>query len=279
MSIAFRRPGQVAFRALSTATAADHKPHAKPHAQPHHATHVHAAHLAHGTIGRSTFHAKPEVNEAQLLKMGREIMPKFVASAPGVWGLPGPRSMFFENHHNEWTSIGLWESEGAMEAYKKTEEHNKLMHAFGALIDVGTMKEEVHHADFHYWTPMRQCNWERYPIVVSEWKVKPGFREQCRKLVTKNKAVAEFAHNHGLLFQVLIYNAAETHVAAYAVYRDLLKWEAVQHDMEKHIAEWGLAEFLVDDGQHKTKHDRTHSHTHHHDDGSIIHTNAWVYSE
>lgn len=213
--------------------------------------------------------------------MGRKIMPKFVHSAQGVWGLPGPRSLFFENHHNEWISIGLWESADAMEAYNKSEGHAKLMQDMGALIDVGTFKEDVHDADFHYWSPMKHCNWERYPVEVAVWDVKRGFREHCRKLITENKAVAEWAHKQGLLFQVLTYNAAEDKVVAYSVFRDLLKWEAGQGDMEKNIADWGMAEFVVGDhdaGHHMDKHHRTHAHTHHTHTGTI-HTNAWVYSE
>lgn len=284
MSIACRRPCQVAFRSLSTATTAEHKPHTKPGAHPHHASHahVHKAHLAHGTIAVSKFHVKPEVREAELLKMGREIMPAFVASAPGVWGLPGPRSLFFENHHNEWTSIGLWESAHAMEAFKKSPEHDKLMHKFGALIDVGEMKEQVSQADFHYYEPMRQCNWERYPVEVSEWKVKPGFRKQVKHIITENDSAIAHIHKVGLLFQVLMYNAAETHVVGYSVYRDLLNFESGQHDMEKHLVEWGLADFVVHDEVKKeakhAKHEH-HAHIHHHQSGSTLHSNAWVFSE
>lgn len=166
-----------------------------------------------------------------------------------------------------------------MEAFQKSEDYEKLMHDASALVDAGKMKEEVHHADFHYFEPIRQCNWERYPVEVSEFKVKPGFRKQVRKIITQNKSVAEWAHNHGLLFHVFTYNAAEDHVVAYGVYRDLLKWEVGQVEVEKSLAEWGVAEFMVEDWAHqKAKHHDTHIHTHQHNSGTL-HTNAWVYSE
>lgn len=278
---ACRRPCQAGFRSLSTATTAEHKPHAKPGGQPHHESHVHKSHVAHGTVAVGKFHLKPEARQAEMLKMSREIMPAFVASAPGLWGLPGPRSLLLENHHNEWMHIGLWESANAMEAFKKSPEHDKLMHKFGALIDFGEgeQKEQVSHADFHYYGPMRQCHWERYPVEISEWKVKPGFRKQVKHLITENESAMAHCHKIGLMFQVLIYSAAEDHVVAYSVYRDLLKWEAGQQDMEKHLAEWGLADFIQDvkHEPHVHKHE-PHVHIHHHHSGTL-HSNAWVYSE
>lgn len=279
--MAYRPCLRASSRALSSTsfkTVIDQKAHAEPHAQPH-AQPVHSAHLAHGTTAVRKYHLKPGVRLDQLLMKGRELMPKLVSSAPGVWGLPGPRSMFFENQDHEFTSIGLWESEEAMAAYEKSKDHEILMRDLGAFMNFGEVKGEVHQADFHYWSPMGECNWERFPVVVSEWNVKPGFRQQCHKLVNDSKAVAAYAQNHGLLFQILIYNAVESHVVAYAVYRDLLKWESAQHDMQKHMADWGLAEFIVvDEKQHKAKQHQTPGHIHHHDCGTI-HTNAWVYSE
>jgi len=277
----FWQPRSV-VRGLSTASAADHKLHAQSHhAQPHHWPHTHVAHIAHGTIAVNKFHMKPEIREAQLLKMSREIMPAFVATSPGVWGLPGPRGILFENHHNEWHSVGMWESPSAMEKWKKSAEHDKLMHKFGSLIDIDNMEqnnEEVCGADFHYHEPMRQCNWERFPIEVSEWHVKPGFRQQVHKLLTQNKSAVAWCHHVGLHFQVLKYNAAETHVVAYNVYKDLLRWEAGQGQLKKNFAEWGLAEFVVEDLAKKDIPHQTHAHTHHHQQGHL-HTNAWVFSQ
>jgi len=277
----FRQSSSV-VRSLRFATAVDHKHHAEPHhAEPRHWPRTQVAHIAHGTIAVSKFHAKPEVREAQLLKMGREVMPEFVATAPGVWGLPGPRSIFFENHHNEWNTVGLWESASAMEAFKKSPEQDKLMSKFGSLIDLDKREEEeVCGADFHYYEPMRQCNWERYPIEVSEFHVKKGFRQQVHKVLTQNKSAVAWCHDVGLHFQVLKYNAAETHVVGYSVYRDLLKWEAGQEQLAKKFAEWGLAEFLVEDlaaADKKAPH-QTHAHTHHIGHGHL-HTNAWVFSQ
>jgi len=222
---------------------------------------------------------KPEVREAQLLKMGREVMPEFIASAPGVWGLPGPRSILFENHHNEWTSVGLWESAHAMEAFKKSPAHDKIMHKLGALMDVGKMEEHVVHADFHYYEPMRQCNWERYPVEVTEWKVKPGFRKHVQKLIVDNSPLATFAHKMGIQFQVLTYNKAEDHVMAYTVFRDLLKWKTAQGELQKHMVDWGLADFIEHDSAAKEEVEQdSHHHIHHHQSGTT-HTNAWVFSQ
>jgi len=278
LSMASRRPSQAVFRCLSTATSS-HTPLGKPQAQPHHASHVHKAHLAHGTIAVTKYHTKPEVRQADLLKMGRDMMPEFLASAPGVWGLPGPRSFFFENHHNEWTSVGLWESSNAMEAFKKSPAHDKIMQKFGALIDVGKVDEHVCHADFHYFEPMRQCNWERYPVEVVELKVKPGFRKHLQKLVVDNSPFAAFCNTHGAVFQVLVYNAAEDHVVFYTVFRDLLKWEAAQGELEKNIADWGLADFLEKDVETK-QHAKQDAHNHIHNfERGAIHSNAWVFSQ
>jgi len=254
----------------------------KPQAQQHHASHVHKAHLAHGTIGVTKYHMKPEVRQADLLKMGREIMPEFIASAPGVWGLPGPRSFFFENHNNEWTSVDLWESSSAMEAFKKSPDHDKIMQKFGALIDVGKVEEHVFHADFHYFEPMRQCNWERYPVEVTEWKVRAGLKNHVHKLIVDNSSFVTFCHRMGVVFQVLTYNAAEDHVRTYTVFRDLLKWEAAQGELQKQFVDWGLAEFIeqglvVEATKHEAKQD-AHNHIHTFEHGTI-HSNAWVFSQ
>merc|ERR1712238_155286 len=159
----------------------------------------------------------------------------------------------------EWTSVGLWESAQAMEAWKKSPAHDKIMHKLGALMDVGKMEEHVVHADFHYYEPMRQCNWERYPVEVTEWKVKPGFRKHVQKLIVDNSPLATFCHKMGVHFQVLTYNKAEDHVMAYTVFRDLLKWKAAQGELPKHMVDWGLADFVVEH-HHEAKH---HEAAHH----------------
>ena len=290
---AFRAQGWQVLRASSTATKAAPAKTASPEhhaAEPHvigktghHDIHHYTVHHAVGTTGVATFHFKPEIRMAQVLKMGREVVPKMMAttSGHGAWGLPGPRSIFMEDEETKlYTSMNFWESKEAMEKFEKSEEQQKLMQDVGAFIDIKSMTHAAHSSDFIYYAPIKPCNFERYPVAVMTFKVKPGFRQVCQKLVTSNSDVARWTHDIGLLFQVITYNEAEDEATSYNVYKDLLKYTEGQTHMEKNLADWGIAEYIDWELPHKEggAHD-AHKDAAHHEDPTKVHSNSWVYSE
>jgi len=219
--------------------------------------------MATGTVSKSHWHTKhgPEVG-----KYAREHIPKYMAAVQGVLGLPGPRAIAFENEETkQWTGLMFWESHAASQKAQGSKEHAKLMEGFGPLCDTDKKQEdaEMLHADFHYWAPIKECNYERYPIEVGVYHlVKPGFREFLRKQVESNGDLAKWCNECGVLFAALTWNDAEDKFTVYVMYNDLLKWEAKAEEWPKKFEAWGMAEFM--DLENCTQ---------------AIHSNCFMYSE
>jgi len=266
-SITCGRQHMATIRAASTATVAaakDHKPH---QAGTHH--HVRAAHHVTCVTQTLKYHLKPEVREVQFLKWCRRIMPQFIHLAQGkLLGVPGPRGVFFrDDKTQEYTSMNFWESAEAINTITQKAEHQKIMSEFHGYGDLDTVVEEVHpHTDIFYFASMQQCNWERYPIEVGHWPVHKGTRQQSAKILAENKKFLHWAHDSGCLVLVLKYNEAQDHCISYAVFKDLLKWEAAHVDFGHKLTEWGFAEIVTVPDLNAVELPAPHS-------------NAWVYSE
>lgn len=269
-SISFGRQNLATVRAASTATVAAAKDK-KPHQAPHGTHHVRAAHHVTCTAQTFTYHLKPEIRNVQVLQWARRMMPKFMHSAQGkVLGVPGPRALSFHNDKTqENTCIDLWQSAEAMETQSQTAEHQKLMSEFGAYADADTFHQEVNpHTDVFYYASMEQSNWERYPIEVGVWPMKPGSRQKAAKCLAENKKLLQWVHDAGLLVLVVKYNDAQDQCTSYAVFKDLLKWEALHKDFGHKLTEWGLGELIaVPDINEAAAHI------------PAPYSNAWVYSE
>lgn len=185
-------------------------------------------------------------------------------------GVPGPRSLVFrDDKTQEVTSVDFWESAEAIDAHRHDAEHQKIMSEFRVFADPDTFQQEVHpHTDVLYYSSMPQCNWERYPIEVGHWPVKPGSRQQSVKILSENKSLLQWVHDAGLLVLVLKYNEAQDHCISYGVFKDLLKWDAMHKDFGRKLTEWGLAEIVtvpdIDEAAAQIP---------------APHSNAWVYSE
>jgi len=269
-SISFGRQNLATVRSASTATVAAAKDK-KPHQAPHGTHHVRAAHHVMCTSQTSTFHLKPEVRNVQFLQWCRQVMPKFMHSAQGkVLGVPGPRSLSFQNDKTqEYTAVHLWQSAEAVETHSQSAEHHELMRDFGAFGDADTIKQEVNpHTDVFYYASMEQSNLERYPIESLPWLLKPGSRQQLTKCLTENKKYLQWVHDAGVLCLVLKYNDAQDQCTSFAVFKDLLKWEAMYRDFDQKLMEWGVADLLaIPDLKEACA------------QFPAPHSNAWVYSE
>jgi len=246
-SVTCGRQSLVKFRAASTTTVDAAKEH-KSHQAPQGTHHVRAAH--HVTCCAQTFRyrLKPEMREAQLLHWARRAMPHFLHVAQGkMLGVPGPRGLGFrDDKTHEYTCMDLWESAEAMEMQSKKPEHQKIMSEFDAYVDPDSIQVEVHpHTDVLYYASMPQSNWERYPIEVGHWPMKPGTRQQCVKILAENKNLLQWCHDAGVLVLVLKYNEAQDHCISHTVIKDLLKWETMHKDFGRKLTEWGLAEHLA----------------------------------
>merc|ERR1711957_615518 len=110
------------------------------------------------------------------------------------------------------------------------------------------MKEgdaEMLHADFHYYAPIKECNYERYPMQINvHHLVKPGFREFLRKQVESNKDLAKWINDCGILFGAFTWNDAEDILTVYVMYNDMLKLESAAEEWPKKFEAWGMTEFM-----------------------------------
>jgi len=257
---AFSGNGRMTLRAASTAT------HTATKKRPSTAGKLHAApkilNVATGTVSKNHWRTH---HPAEVAKHAREHIPKYIAAMKGVMGLPGPRAIAFENEEtNQWTGLMFWESHSASQKAHHSKEHAQLMEGFAPFLDMTEMKEgepEILHADFHYWAPVRECNYERYPVSVAVHHVKPGCREFVRKLVEKED-LAKWCHDNSILFAALAWNDAEDKVTVYIMYNDLLKFEAAAGEWPKKFAAWGMTEFMDLDKS-----------------TSVVHSNCFMYSE
>jgi len=219
--------------------------------------------IAAGAISKDHWHTK---HEAEVAKHAREHMPTYLAAVQGVLGLPGPRAIAFENEETkQWTGMVFWESHAASKKAHGSKEHVKLMKGFGPHLDMDEKvgDAEMLHADFHYWAPIRECNYERYPVAVGvHHMTKPGAREFIRKQVTSNHDIAKWANDCSVLFAALTWNDAENKLTMYTIYSDLLKWEAHAEEWPNKFEAWGMTDFM--DLEQST---------------SMIHSNCFLYSE
>jgi len=255
------------IRAASTATAAtatDHKPH---QAGTHH--HVRAARHVTCVTQSFKYHLKPEMREVQFLQWCRRTMPQFINLTQGkLLGVPGPRGLFFrDDETQEHTAMHFWESAEAIDTITQKPEHQKMMSEFHGYCDVDAAHAEVHpHTDILYYASVQQSNWERYPVEVGHWPVHANTRQQSAKILAENQSFLHWAHDAGLLVLVLKYNEAQDHCISYAVFKDLLKWQAAHTDFGRKLTEWGFAEIVKVPDLHAVELPPPHS-------------NAWVYSE
>lgn len=218
--------------------------------------------IAAGTISKNHWHTK---HEAEVAKHAREHIPQYLAAVKGVLGLPGPRAIAFENEETkQWTGMVFWESHTASKKAHDSEEHVKLMEGFGPHLDMDKKvgDAETLHADFHYWAPIRECNYERYPVEVGVHHMKPGAREFIRKQVASNHDIAKWVNECGALFAALAWNDAETKLTVYIMYSDLLRHEAHAQEWPKHFEAWGMTDFMDLEKSIST-----------------IHSNCFLYSE
>jgi len=130
--------------------------------------------------------------------------------------------------------------------HSKNPQHQKIMTEFEAYADHDSVQVEVHpHTDVFYYSSMPQSNWERYPIEVGHWPMKPGRRQQCAKILCENKELLQWCHDAGVLVLVLKYNEAQDHCTSHAVIKDLLKWERMHEHFGRTLAKWGMGEHLA----------------------------------
>jgi len=260
---ALRGTGCMTLRAGSTVThtATDHS-HAK-HAGKTSANPT-VLNMVTGSVSKNHWHTNHPVEVA---KHAREHVPHYIAAVQGVLGLPGPRAIAFENDETkQWTGLTFWESHSASQKAHDSEEHAKLMEGFGHLLDMDKMKEadvEMLHADFYYWAPIKECNYERYPLTVAVHNVKPGFRKFLRKTVGSNHDMAKWLIDIGSLFSAVTWNKAEDKMTVYTLYNDLLKYEAAMGEGAKKFEAWGFTEFMDLEGGAPAE----------------VHSNCFMYSE
>jgi len=257
---AFFGNGRMTLRAASTAThtATSFRPTpVKAHAVPT------ILNMATGTVAKNHWRTH---HPAEVAKHAREHIPKYIAAMHGMMGLPGPRAIAFENEETkQWTGLMFWESHAASQKAHTSKEHADLMEGFAPLLDMTEMQEaepEMLHADFHYWAHVRECNYERYPLEVGTYHVKPGFREYARKQVESNPDLAKWCIDNSLLFAALTWNDAEDKLSVYILYNDLLKFESASAVWPKKFEEWGMAKFFDLDKS-----------------TSVVHSNCYMYSE